>query len=330
MRADDLENCTRANHHFSVSTENLEDRRLLDAASSNVASALTFAIGLPIQSLETGAYLPLSSQLSSNMNQTTQEIVALEIDNAPDQPVPGIGLATPAQTPQGFPVGISLPVVESTYGPSLNPLSISSNSLPNGQSATGPATTLNPSSYLTETANAAASAVRQSTPGRSDRISTITQTRPIVPLRHYDPPRDRVIAEPEIQVLPKPAAPVPVAPVEAAPAQDQPVKPSEVPNGEPQTPKLEQPKPESNPTPDPLSITFGEMDTAIDQVSAELTQVRSNLLSERAQGSLMIGALLAGWSGWNARGWGQGRSRRRPLTFSNSGLEAGPGDPRTN
>jgi hypothetical protein len=316
MLAHDEDSRVRAQHHYGLSAEGLESRQMLDAASSNVASALTYSIGLPIASLATGANLPLPAGIGENSSQTTQEIVNLEIMNAPDQPVPGIGLATPAQTVQGFTASVSLPVVESSNGQYGS--AFATNTTMFGPTGSGPSTTLNPLGNRTETAVAASSVVVQPTPGRSDRISTIIRALPIIPLPHYPAPGPEIIAEPEIRQVPVVPAPKPAAqPVMEKAAPVEPPAPAQQP-----IEGVETPVPKAEPVAPRSPMSFQAIDRAIDLVEGEMTELKSPWLDPHAEGSMAVGALLAILGGWKTRTIGEGRSRRRAESVE--GIETGP------
>jgi hypothetical protein len=305
---------TRSQHHLSLVTEPLEVRQLLASVAPSVQSTLTFAIGLPIPSLETGAFLPVPAEETwLNADQTMEEIISADLAMLDGQPTPGIDLATPAQSFQTSQASISLPVFESSYG--STPLSTFF-----GPPVTGPASTLN---ILSETANAAASEVAQPTPGRSDRISSIVRTPPIIPLRLYRAPEPEIIAEPEIQK--KPPAKPPAPPVQPPPKDSQPPeKPAEPTVPAPGNEAIPAPAPKEAPTEPKQPMSLQAWDAAIDLVETDLPEVSSAVPTSRAEGSLAAGILIAAWGGWNYRSSLEGRSRRRPQIFE--GLEAGPDD----
>jgi hypothetical protein len=322
MLPHDQESRSRSEHRFGVTSEGLEPRQLLDAAASNVTSALTFAIGLPIASLATGANLPLPAGLIEN-DQTTQEIITQELLNAPDQPLPAIGLATPAQTSQGYIESVSLPVVETTNSAYSNSLFASSSStvtMAYNPNTYGASTTLNPMGNSTETALAAASAVRRPTPGRLDRISSIVRTHPIIPLPHYGEPVPEPSKAPEVNSRPafevperlqQPANPTGRTPTpEATPRPTPPIN-----NEQPQVPAI---------APDePRAALLDVQDDALRLVVTEIDEFRSPWLENRPEGSFAVGAFLVAWGSWHRRAFRDARSRRtvQPTEF----LEAGPG-----
>jgi hypothetical protein len=297
----------RGQHHLALLTEPLEPRQLLATVAPGIESTMTFAIGLPIASLETGAYIPVPAEATwQNANQTSQEIVSADLAMSEGASTPGIGLATPSQTYQTSQASVSLPLFESAYG--VAPLGPSTF----GPSATGPASTLNPLGYGSETAIAAASEVVHPTPGRSDRISSIVRTLPIVPLPHYDSPDPEIIQQPEIQDK-APAKPIPpvqqVQPPEMHEAP--PAKPTD--EVKPVVPVPVNLIPGPDATPSPLS--FQAWDAAIEFVENDLPEVTSAVSASHAEGSLAVGALLAAWGGWNYRARLEGRSRSRPLSI---------------
>jgi hypothetical protein len=267
---------------------------------------MTVAIGLPIASLEAGAFTPVPSEETwQNANQTSQDIVSADLATSEGASSPGIGLATPAQTYQTSQASVSLPLFESAYG--VAPLGPSAY----GPSAAGPASTLNPLGYGSETAIAAASEVVHPTPGRSDRISSIVRTPPIVPLPHYESPEPEVIQQPEIQDK-APAKPAP--PVQQA---EPPEKPADEAKPVVTTPVDAIPAPDIMALPSteaPQSpMSYQAWDAAIELVDNDLPEVGSSVPTSHAEGSLAVGALLAAWGGWNFRARLEGRSRIRPL-----------------
>lgn len=311
---------SRSLHHLSFSTESLESRTLLDAASSNIVSALSFSIGLPIASLATGSNLPVPASMASNANQTVQEVATQEITNGPDQPVPGIGLAMPAQTLQGFTTSVSLPLVESTYGGA--PVGgYGDLAIPFGQPYNGPAPALRPPGYATESAIAAASEVRLPTPGRTDRISSIARAIPIIPLPHYQSPDSEMVTKPEVIQLPPAAAPIQHLPDQAVPNQAVPDQPAVEPP--PVIDRDAAPRPEAAPAVPKGPMAFDTFDEAIGLVETDLAEVHSSMMPCRPEQSMALGALLAAWGGWNVASRQRGKSKQRPLVVT--GLEAGPG-----
>lgn len=301
----------RAPHGVGPRSESLETRRLLDASMPIVTPSLSFAIGL-------------AAAESSPIN------VAAGSEFAPGFAVtglePGTGLATPGQTLTAFQASVSLPPITSAIPPLSGP---STTATSFGPSATGPSTTLNPLGNDTETAVAAASEVAQPTPGRSDRISNIVVTTPIIPLPHIRPPEPALVnpaprrqpnppvkapappVQPPVQQPAEPAVPKAVEPAPATPVRPIEVEPAPVPKVVPTEPK------------EPMSLHT--WDAAIELVEADLSEGLPASLSIRMEESMAAGALLAAWAGWNYGSRLEGFSRRRPFSPSLPSLEAGPG-----
>ena len=97
---------------LGLRAESLESRRLLDAAQPIVAPNLSFAIGLPVPSLETGTDLAAieSSPINLAGSEFATGFVVLGTESVG-------GLATPNQTLSSFQAGVSVPPITTTFPP---------------------------------------------------------------------------------------------------------------------------------------------------------------------------------------------------------------------
>ncbi len=321
----------RAEHRFGLRSEVLESRRLLDAAQPIVSPNLSAMSGLPALSLELGTNLTVIESSPIDVASNPAFATGLPVTGLE----PGTSLATPAgSTLPTFQASVSLPPITSSFpplsGPSTGPSSF-------GPSATGPSTTLNPLGNDTETAIAPAAEVAVPTPGRSDRISSIVSTPPIIPLPHLRSPELDVVPErraqprppakaPALPVQPpvKPATPTPepAVPKAAEPEIAPPARPIDA--GEPTVPKAAPTEPKAAPAEPKEPMSFQVWDTAIDLIATGDSEDSPALMTDRMEGAMAFAALLAAWGGWKYGARPEGRSRRRP--YSLSGLEAGPGD----